>query len=67
MIIIVKSIARRWHLLHPEDRAMRVFDDGADAFDAAAALACTHYHATGEAAAVRVQAFDAHVEAFRIG
>lgn len=67
MVIIVQNIARRWCLLHPDPALQREFMSGAEAFDAAAALALDHHGRTGSSAAVRVEAFSAGVEALRVG
>ncbi len=66
MVITVQHVQRQWRIVHPCSPA-RAFDRGADAFDAAAELAREHHQRTGQAAAVRVEAFATGIEAVRYG
>ena len=54
MVITVQCSAQRWSVLHPQLRDATAYARGADAFDAAAALALEHHRRTGQRSTVRV-------------
>ncbi len=66
MVITVQHVERKWRLVHPL-APTRMFDRGADAFDVAVELAREHHQRTGQAAAVRVEAFATGVKVVRYG
>ncbi|MCC7632927.1 hypothetical protein [Stenotrophomonas rhizophila] len=67
MLIKVQCQDRHWHVVHPAQPDPVAFLDGALAFDFADRLARDHHDRTGAASAVRVEAYDAHVDAVRYG
>ena len=67
MIITVQCMARHWAVLDPQARDTLSFATGADAFDAAAALALEHHRRTGQRSTVRVAAFGSTVDALHVG
>ncbi len=66
MVITVQHIERQWRVVHPCS-AVQAFDRGTDAFDAAVELARDHHQRTGQAAAVRVEAFSTGVKVAHFG
>lgn len=67
MIITVQCIAQRWSVLHPQASAAAGYARGADAFDAAAAVAVEHHRRTGQRSTVRVEALGNTVDALHVG
>lgn len=67
MNIIVQHVERRWRVAHPQLPLVQEFERGAEAFDAAVALARTCHRQDGRPVAIRVEAFSTQVEALRIG
>ncbi|MBA0280155.1 hypothetical protein D7Y44_09550 [Stenotrophomonas maltophilia] len=67
MVITVQCTARHWAVLHPHAPDAACYVRGADAFDAAFALAQEHHRRTGQCSTVRVAAFGTSVEAVRVG
>lgn len=67
MVITVQCNARHWSVLHPQAHDAIGYTHGADAFDAAAALALEHHRRTGQPSTVRVEALGNAVDALHIG
>lgn len=67
MVITVQCSAQRWSVLHPQLRDATAYARGADAFDAAAALALEHHRRTGQRSTVRVEALGKTVDALHVG
>ena len=67
MVFTVQCNSQRWSVLDPQARGATTFGRGADAFDAAAALAREHHRRTGQASTVRVEALGSAVDALHIG
>lgn len=67
MVITVQCTAQRWSVLHPQASDARGYARGADAFDAAAALALEHHRRTGQRSTVRVEALGNTVDALHVG
>lgn len=67
MVITVQCNAQRWSVLHPQVSDTTGYARGADAFDAAAALALEHHRRTGQRSTVRVEAPGNTVDALYVG
>ena len=67
MVITVQCTAQRWSVLHPQAREATRYARGADAFDAAAALALEHHRRTGQRSTLRVEALGNTVDALHVG
>lgn len=67
MVITVQCEARHWSVLHPQSPDVARYARGAEAFDAAAALALEHHRRTGQRSTVRVEALGNSVEALHVG
>ena len=67
MVFTVQCTARHWSVLHPKAGDATRYARGADAFDAAAALALEHHRRTGQRSTVRVEALGSTVDALHVG
>jgi len=67
MVITVQCNARHWSVLDPRAGEASSYARGADAFDAAAALALEHHRRTGQRSTVRVEALGSAVDALHVG
>ncbi|HEL2978500.1 TPA: hypothetical protein UMB92_004255 [Stenotrophomonas maltophilia] len=67
MVITVQCNARHWSVLDPQAHDTTRYARGAEAFDAAAALAQEHHRRTGQRSTVRVEALGNVVDALHFG
>ena len=67
MVITIRCNHQHWSVLDPHAPDAARYARGADAFDAAAALALEHHRRTGQPSRVRVEALGNAVDALIVG
>ena len=67
MVFTVRCNPQHWSVLDPHAHDASHYARGADAFDAAAALALEHHRRTGQPSRVRVEALGSAVDALIVG